>query len=131
VPIIYFLGIAPGRHQAFLPVFTTGWDAKSLRADIAFGLPEARGLAPAQNELERRYALRLVRQRLHQASFREAVMQAYGGRCAVSGLPESRLLDAAHIVADSDEMMGHAIVTNGIPLSKIHHAAFDAPLNRH
>ena len=25
-------------------------------------------------------------------------MQAYGGRCAVSGLPESRLLDAAHIV---------------------------------
>jgi putative restriction endonuclease len=55
-------------------------------------------------------------------------MYAYGGRCAVSGLPESRLLDAAHIVADSDEMMGHAIVTNGIPLSKIHHAAFDAHL---
>jgi putative restriction endonuclease len=70
----------------------------------------------------------VVKQRLHQASFPEAVMYAYGGRCAVSGLPESRLLDAAHIVADSDEMMGHAIVTNGIPLSKIHHAAFDAHL---
>jgi len=25
-------------------------------------------------------------------------------------------------------MMGHAMVTNGIPLSKIHHAAFDAHL---
>jgi putative restriction endonuclease len=128
VPIIYFLGIAPGRYQAFLPVFISGWDAKALKADIAFGLPEARGLAPPQDEIERRYALRMVKQRLHQASFREAVMQAYGGRCAVSELPESRLLDAAHIVADSDEMMGHAAVTNGIPLSKIHHAAFDAHL---
>jgi putative restriction endonuclease len=128
VPIVYFLGVAPGRYQAFLPVFITGWDAKALKAEIAFGLPEARGLTPPQNEIERRYALRVVKQRLHQASFREAVMYAYGGRCAVSGLPESRLLDAAHIVADSDEMMGHPVVTNGIPLSKIHHAAFDAHL---
>jgi hypothetical protein len=55
-------------------------------------------------------------------------MFAYGGRCAVSGLPESRLLDAAHIVADADETLGHAVVPNGIPLSKIHHAAFDAHL---
>ena len=37
-------------------------------------------------------------------------------------------MDAAHIVADSDEMMGQMMVTNGIPLSKIHHAAFDAHL---
>ena len=37
-------------------------------------------------------------------------------------------MDAAHIVADSDEAMGHAMVPNGIPLSKIHHAAFDAHL---
>jgi len=128
VPIIYFLGIAPARYQAFLPVFITAWNTKALKAEVAFGLPEARGLAAPQDEIERRYALRTVKQRLHQATFREAVMQAYGGRCAVSGLPEARLLDAAHIVADSDEAMGHAMVTNGIPLSKIHHAAFDAHL---
>jgi putative restriction endonuclease len=128
VPIVDFLGIAPARYQAFLPVFISGWDAKALKAEIAFGLPRAQGLEPPQNEIERRYALRVVKQRLHQASFREAVMHAYGGRCAVSGLPESRLLDAAHIVADSDETMDHAHVTNGIPLSKIHHAAFDAHL---
>ena len=91
-------------------------------------MPEFQGLAPPQDESERRYALRVVKQRLHQASFREAVMYTYGGRCALSGLPESRLLDAAHIVADADEKMGHPLVTNGIPLSKIHHAAFDAHL---
>jgi putative restriction endonuclease len=35
------------------------------------------------------------------------------------------LLDAAHIVADKDEQLGQPVVPNGIPLSKIHHAAFN------
>ncbi len=69
-----------------------------------------------------------IKQRLHQATFREAVITAYNGRCAVSRLPEQRLLDAAHIIADKNEQLGQAIVPNGIPLSKIHHAAFDAHL---
>jgi len=77
---------------------------------------------------ERRYALREVKQRLHQASFREAVIAAYSGRCAISGLPESMLLDAAHIVSDTHEKLGQPVVPNGLPLSKIHHAAFDAHL---
>jgi len=47
---------------------------------------------------------------------------------ALSGLPEPLLLDAAHIVADKDEFYGQPVVPNGIPLSKIHHAAFDAHL---
>lgn len=38
------------------------------------------------------------------------------------------MLDAAHIVADKDEQLGQPVVPNGIPLSKIHHAAFDAHL---
>ena len=84
--------------------------------------------APPENALERRYALRAVKHRLHQASFREAVISAYNGRCAVSGLPKLLLLDAAHIVADKDEQFGQPVVPNGIPLSKIHHAAFDAHL---
>lgn len=69
-----------------------------------------------------------MKQRLHQSSFREAVITAYKGRCALSGLPEPLLLDAAHIVSDKDERLGQPVVPNGIPLSKIHHAAFDAHL---
>ena len=49
-------------------------------------------------------------------------------RCAVSGFPEFMLLDAAHIVEDQHELLGQPVVRNGIPLSKIHHAAFDAHL---
>ena len=86
VPIIYFLGIAPGRYQAMIPAFISGWDAKTLKARVAFGMPDQWVLAPPENALERRYALRAVKQRLHQASFREAVISAYDGRCALSGL---------------------------------------------
>ena len=128
IPIIYFLGIAPGRYQAVLPAFVSGWDARALKARVAFGVPDQDALVPPENPLERRYALRMVKQRLHQASFREAVITAYNGRCALSGLPEPLLLDAAHIVADKDERFGQPVVSNGIPLSKIHHAAFDAHL---
>jgi putative restriction endonuclease len=127
-PLIYFLGIAPGRYQVIVPAFIIGWDALSLRAKVAFGdlLHQASGFV--EDAPDRRYAMRMVKQRLHQVSFREAVIAAYGGRCAISGLPEPLLLDAAHIVADRDELLGQPIVTNGIPLSKIHHAAFDAHL---
>ena len=129
VPIIYFLGIAPGRYQAVLPSYITGWDGKALKARVAFGMSNQETLAPPpETMLERRYALRAVKQRLHQASFREAVIAAYDGRCAVSRLPEQLLLDAAHIVEDKDELLGQPVVPNGIPLSKIHHAAFDAHL---
>jgi hypothetical protein len=47
---------------------------------------------------------------------------------ALSGLPKALLLDADHIVADKDEQLGQPMVPNGIPLSKLHHAAFDAHL---
>lgn len=135
VPIIYFLGIAPGRNQAMVPAFNSGWDAAALKARVAFslsdqtfGLSDQAAPAPPEDALERRCALRSVKQRLHQASFREAVIAAYNGRCALSGLPEPLLLDAAHIVADKDELLGQLVIPNGIPLSKIHHAAFDTHL---
>jgi len=41
---------------------------------------------------------------------------------------EPRLLDAAHIVMDADEQLGQPVVSNGLPLTKIHHAAVDAHL---
>lgn len=109
-----------------MPAFISGWDPRSLKARIAFGAPDAESLEPPETPLERRYALRAVKQRLHQGSFREAVIAAYNGRCAITGLPEPLLLDAAHIVSDKHEELGQPVVTNGIPLSKIHLAAFDA-----
>lgn len=73
---------------------------------------------------ERRYAERVVKQRLHQAEFRGRVIAAYETRCAICRLRHGELLDAAHIIADRDEG-GSPAVSNGLALCKIHHAAFD------
>ena len=128
-PVIYFLGAAPSLYLPVLPVFIAGWDENASKARIAYDDPGRKVLAPQKDILARRYGpLRKVKQRLHQASFRAAVIDAYGGRCALSGLPEQQLLDAAHIVPDRDELLGQPAVPNGILLSKIHHAAFDAHL---
>jgi len=77
--------------------------------------------------LERRYAEVITRRRLHQAMFRGLVVRAYEVRCAVCRLRHGDLLDAAHITADSNEA-GLAIVSNGLSLCKIHHAAYDRQL---
>jgi putative restriction endonuclease len=125
VPFLYFLGVAPGRYTAIWPTYVVDWVPHELKVRLAFG---QRAVEVIPDAPERRYASRLVQQRLHQATFREAVLSAYEGRCALTGLPEPRLIDAAHIVMDSDEGLGQPIVPNGLPLSKIHHAAFDANL---
>ncbi len=127
-PLIYFLGTAPGQYQPIIPTFVAEWDPARLKARLSFGLPGTTVADPVESPAERRYALREVKARLHQASFRSAVIAAYGGRCAVSGLPESLLLDAAHISADGDEKFGQPVVVNGLPLTKLHHAAFDSHL---
>ena len=110
IPVIYFLGIAPGRYQAMPPAFLLGWDPRVLKARVAFGVSDQETLSPPENAPERRYALRLVKQQLHQASFREAIISAYNGRCALSGLSEPQLLDAAHIIADQDERLGQSVI---------------------
>lgn len=128
-PVIYFIGVAPGRFFPACPSYIANWDKNRLIARVGFGEPaDYLSSKFRDNTSARRYALRVVKQRLHQATFREAVITAYGGRCAISGLPESRLIDAAHIVEDGHESLGQPVVRNGIPLSKIHHAAFDAHL---
>ena len=128
IPVIYFLGVAPKCYMAVFPAYISGWDATALKARVTFGVLDQVMSAASQNTEERRYALRKVKQRLHQSSFREAVITAYRGRCALSGLPERWLLDAAHIISDRHEQMGQPVVPNGLPLSKIHHAAFDRHL---
>lgn len=128
IPVIYFLGVAPRFYQALIPTYIWGWDENALKAKITFGLPCQNELAAPQNVVERRYAMRAIKQRLHQDSFREAVITAYKGRCAISGLPEQRLLDAAHIISDKNEQLGQPVVPNGLALSKLHHAAFDRHL---
>jgi len=64
-----------------------------------------------------------VRPRLGQQSFRLAVLDAYGGACAVTTEHSLPVLDAAHIKPYGDGGL-HA-VSNGLPLRKDLHRLFD------
>jgi len=75
-------------------------------------------------EVRRRYITAAVQIRLHQRAFRERVLHAYREHCAVCRLRHRELLDAAHIVGDT-EQHGDPLVTNGLALCRLHHAAFD------
>ena len=129
LPLIYFFGIAPGVYQPLYPVHITDWNPVDLTCHVAMASTASQqGLwLPAPPD-ERRYAMRQVKQRLHQSMFRARVMDAYGARCALTGLPAIQLLDAAHIVPDADIDLGQPDVRNGVCVSKIHHAAYDANL---
>jgi putative restriction endonuclease len=129
VPLIYFHGVAPGQYMVVQPVFVTADDAAARVVLLEVGLPVADlqgdGIVSAPNV--RAYALREVRQRLHQQRFRRDVLHAYRHRCAICALRERELVQAAHIVEDADEH-GVAAIVNGLALCAIHHLAYDRNL---
>lgn len=126
VPVIWLFGVGQTYYQPVFPVYLLREEPKQHRFVV---VPEAlREVAPYASPVEvelRRYLLRETRYRVHQPRFRATVLRAYGQRCAVCNLGHAQLLDAAHIVADRDED-GLPVVSNGLALCKIHHAAYDA-----
>jgi hypothetical protein len=70
----------------------------------------------------------ITEQRIKQTFFRRAVLSSYRGRCCMSGLSESRLLVASHIVPWSKDKANRLNPSNGLCLSAIHDRAFDKGL---
>jgi putative restriction endonuclease len=129
VPLIYFVGLVPGRYYAEYPVFVVGDDP----ADLAFRVqvddrrviaPAEAGVAEPTTTARREYITVLAQRRMHQEEFRARVLMAYRECCAVCRLHHPELLEAAHILPDRHPQ-GHPVVSNGLALCKIHHAAFD------
>jgi putative restriction endonuclease len=131
VPIIYFFATRPGWYRPFYPYYVSEDDPVAGMVVLSPGRmvgpidePEAR---PIDDPVERRYAVRETKVRLHQGLFRGRVLAAYQDACTICRLKELRLLDAAHIVGDL-EPTGEPRVTNGLSLCSIHHRAFDQHL---
>jgi putative restriction endonuclease len=125
VPLVYLLGVVPGQYLVTWPVFIVEDDPQRLQFTVALEAAAAGGeVLVAAESPARRYAVRSVRHRLHQRAFRERVLQAYQRACSMCQLRHAELLDAAHILPDTDERSTTA-VSNGLALCKLHHAAFD------
>jgi putative restriction endonuclease len=131
-PLVYFHGIVPGLYEPAWPVFVVADEPEMLTFTVA--VDDRRALSatwefrdPAAVSARRAYVTAVVRQRVHQKSFRERVLQAYRRCCAICRLRHQELLDAAHILPDRHPL-GDPTVPNGLALCKLHHAAFDADI---
>lgn len=125
LPIVMLRKIADGRFVPVMPVYVVKEEPEHRRFLLA--LDESLRFLPDPAHLtedQRRYVERVVRQRMHQPEFRSRVLGAYELKCAVCDLKKTPLLDAAHITADI-ATDGLPVVSNGLALCKIHHAAYD------
>lgn len=129
LPLIWFQGVASGVYLPVYPVYLAAEEPHAQQFVVALddqSLRLRRDLEDHDPALVRSYAERVVKERLHQRVFRERVLLAYENKCSICRLRHLRLLDAAHVVADSEG--GEPVVTNGIAMCKIHHAAYDADI---
>ena len=135
-PLIYFYGIVPGRYLPVWPIFILENHPEQLyclaAVDPAYAFQgnmisgdEIYDNQRSESMLSiRKYVFTYTKRRLHQTSFRERVIAAYDEHCALCTLRHRELLDAAHIIPDTEES-GEPVIQNGISLCKIHHAAYD------
>lgn len=125
LPLIWWLGVEGGGYSALYPVYLVDEERSDLQFVVDIdAVPQPDISWPSvELELDPSYRQQLTKLRLHQRPFRAAVLRAYRTSCAVCSFRHSELLDAAHI--HEDGAGGRPVVTNGLALCKMHHAAYD------
>lgn len=122
LPLVWFVQQESGRYVPYRVFIINDYPDEGycyIAPDLSLATASR-----SESPIERRYAQRLMKQRLHQPAFRARVISAYQTKCAICRLGHGRLLDAAHITPDSDETSSTS-VSNGLSLCKIHHTAYD------
>jgi hypothetical protein len=90
------------------------------------GLSDDGDFDPGGVEDARTHVLRAIAARRGQGKFRDALIEAYGGRCAFSGCAVTDVLEAAHITPYLGEATND--LSNGLLLRADLHTLFDAGL---
>jgi putative restriction endonuclease len=128
LPLIRLNKIGKNAYSPIYPVFVVG--DNPITREFTLTVDEVLRSVPLGHQLspiEKAYAARIIQQRVHQPAFRARIMLAYDGQCTVCNLKHPELLDAAHIIEDGAPG-GDPVVSNGLSLCKIHHAAYDRQL---
>jgi putative restriction endonuclease len=111
------------------PLHDAGEDAPEIGELIEATPEETRAFideSPNESDAVRRYDLVETMRAYRDARFRPEVLQAYSFRCAVCDI-SLKLVDAAHIIPVTHPK-SKDVVTNGMALCKLHHAAYDNAL---
>ncbi len=114
--------LVPLSQERFDALFT---ESESETTEVIPGTGIRRVKRPPSGETE---VTQPAKQRRGQDYFREIVLNNYGNRCALTGLPIRELLIASHILPWSGHEAERLNVRNGIALNRLHDAAFDQGL---
>jgi predicted restriction endonuclease len=95
-----------------------------LSSEARDGIVEPKSLFPTSLT----ESTRLIRTRLVQSFFRDAVLSSYEFKCAFCSLDLPELLNASHIIPWSQNVERRADPRNGLSLCAIHDRAFDRGL---
>ena len=101
------------------------WEASLLRKKLANGHLIDQSIRIPRGPSE---TMRLTKQRVHQAFFRDAVLSSYNATCCITGLALRECLIASHIVPWSEDDRFRTDPTNGLCLSATFDRLFDAGL---
>jgi len=130
LPVVYFHAMSKGKYDASWPVYIVGDNPSANTFTVAVDDKSEIYRGDKQSTvgetalIRRKYLTQLTRVRLHQSAFRVQVLSAYREQCTICSLKHVPLLEAAHIIPDSKDD-GEPVVSNGLSLCKIHHAAYD------
>ena len=130
------LGNASARDREVWEEFHSDWERLAVECALLRNQSEENfsreveaqddGLQPEDFTGETRQVL--ATQRIKQHFFRRAVLSSYQGKCCMSGVSDSRLLIASHIVPWASDKANRLNPANGLCLSAIHDKAFDKGL---
>ncbi len=114
--------LVPLSQERFDALFT---ESENESTEVIPGTGIRKVTRPPSGETE---VTRPANQRRGQDYFREIVLNNYGNRCALTGLPIRELLIASHILPWSGHEAERLNVRNGIAFNRLHDAAFDQGL---
>ena len=104
------------------------YESESLIAKFAKRNIESVAGIDVSNLPEGKERLAIIKQRVNQAFFRSAVICSYDFKCCISGVGNSELLEACHIVDWSEDKVNRSNPENGLCLNSLFHKAYDKHL---
>ena len=102
-------------------------ESESKLAELK-GTPETPEDLPELKIAEGKTREAIVKARVNQALFRKIILSSYDEKCCITGIDNSELLIASHIVPWSRDNINRMNPKNGVCLNALHDRAFDKGL---
>jgi putative restriction endonuclease len=128
------MGNASNLDKRVWAEFYNNWDAALLASEELLAkvkhttIEKINKIEVADLPKEGKEKERLVKTRVNQSIFRRVVMATYNNTCCITGINNSELLIASHIVPWSKDEKNRLNPMNGLCLNALHDKAFDAGL---